>query len=113
MVFFSAEGGRNSSFERARVLASIILWRLLALVQAFFSLRLVLVFFSAHPQTPVVAKLYEYTDVLIRPFFGIFPDITVWGGQVDVSAIAAIIGYCLGLYFFEKFLHIFHVRLLN
>ncbi len=102
---------QNLSFEQARVLISIILWRLLALVQTFFLLRLLLVFFGANPQTLVVAKLYEYTNVLIWPFLGIFPDITIWGGLVDVSTIATMVGYCLALYFFEKFLHIFQVRL--
>ncbi|MEK7636366.1 MAG: hypothetical protein AAB362_01660 [Patescibacteria group bacterium] len=111
MAFFSVFGGQNISFEQARVFISIVLWRFLGLVQAFFSLRLALVFFDANPQTFVVAKLYAYTDIFIWPFAGIFPDIVVWGGRIDVSAIATMAGYCLALYLFEKFLYIFQVQL--
>ena len=94
--------------DKAYFLISAVLWRLLMLVQTFFFLRMALLFFKANPQTLVVKELYEYTGILVRPFAGIFPNATVWGGEIDAATAAAMAGYCLGLYIIERLLRLFH-----
>ena len=66
-------------------------------VMLFFTVLEVLLLFrfifklsGANANQPLIAALYAFTDVLVRPFQGIFPEPRV-GTVVDVAAILAIL----------------------
>ncbi len=95
------------SYVKVYVLISGTLWRLLMVLHLFLLLRLALIFFGANLETPVVKAYYRYTDMVVTPFFGIFPNVTVWGGVIDVPTVAAMVGYCFLLIVIDRLLKLF------
>ena len=68
---------------------------ILYLITFFIGMRVILRFFSANPQTPMVAWIYNISGSLIYPFRGIFPDLSSQVGMLDLVAITALIGYMI------------------
>ena len=84
-----------------------VLKRTLAIGEFLLLLRLVLKFAHASPFTVIVDFLYYITDFLVWPFHGIFADYIVLERAIDMSTIAAMIGYVLALFILFKLLRLF------
>jgi uncharacterized protein YggT (Ycf19 family) len=67
----------------------------LGLIAFFLGLRVVLKLFGANGETPIVSWVYGITERLIYPFSGIFPNLTVGGGLVDIVALISLAAYML------------------
>lgn len=67
----------------------------LGLVAFFLGFRVVLKLFGANSGTPFVSWIYGVSDSLTYPFSGIFPNMTVIGGSVDIVALISLAAYML------------------
>lgn len=68
------------------------------------ALRVVLKFFSASPEAPFVAWLYETTDAILYPFLGMFPTPVFGGSEIDLSAMFGMaVILAVGYVFAEAF----------
>ena len=59
-------------------------------LEVLLLLRFVFKLSGANADQPLIAGLYAFTDVLVRPFQGIFPEPRV-GTVVDVAAVLSIL----------------------
>ncbi len=86
-----------------------IIKKLLLLTEFFLFLRLILKFLDANPKTFVVSLIYQYSDIFLSPFQSIFPDI-YWprGYSIEVTTIAAMIGYALVVFVIVQILRFFY-----
>ncbi|MCX6761103.1 MAG: hypothetical protein NTZ84_03320 [Candidatus Nealsonbacteria bacterium] len=87
---------------------SSIIKKILGLLELFLFLRLLLKFLGANSQTLVVGQIYKYSGILVYPFDFIFHDI-YWpqGHIIEVSSIAAMIGYALAIFILFQLLQTF------
>jgi len=85
----------------------MVLKRILAIGEFLLLLRLVLKFAQASSETFVVKYLYGATDLLVWPFYGIFPDYILFEHSLDMATIAAMIGYILAFFILFKILRLF------
>lgn len=98
------------NFLIVTILAKTYYWlmylsrRVLAIIELFLFLRLLLRFLAAAPQSFVVALIYEVTEKILLPFHGIFPDITVVGRSLDIVAVSGMIGYLLAYFILGRIL---------
>lgn len=68
----------------------------LAFVELFIVLRIILKLFGANPEAPFVSWVYETSRGLVAPFLGMFPAPTLTGGFViEFSSIFALIVYAV------------------
>ncbi len=65
------------------------------LVEGALGFRFVLRLFSANAQTPLVAFVYHWTDVLLQPVAFIFPNATIGTSVIDFVALAAMVIYSI------------------
>lgn len=71
----------------------------LAVVSFFIGFRILFKFFTANPQTPFVAWVYQVSETFIYPFNGIFPNLQIQAGAVfDIAAIISLLSYILLTY---------------
>jgi hypothetical protein len=70
----------------------------LAAIVFFLGLRIVLELFSANPATPFVAWVYTVSEGLVTPFAGIFGNLFLGIGTLDVTAVIALFFYGLLFY---------------
>lgn len=79
--------------------ADIVLARIingiLAIIVFFLGFRILFQLFSANPNTPFVAWVYDISRVILAPFSGIFPSQSVGQGVLDLPALIALIVYAL------------------
>ncbi len=85
----------TDSMRKTYQWAEYLLERALAVAELFFLVRFFLKALGANQTTFVVAKLYGFTDALVWPFAGIFPNTNWLGYPIDVVAISAMVGYGL------------------
>ena len=82
--------------------------RALFLFEFFLFLRLLLKFFGANPETPVVALIYQYSGPFISPFNFIFPDIYLSKGYlIEIATVSAMIGYAILVFLIVQLLKVF------
>lgn len=67
----------------------------LSIIAFFLGLRIILRLFSANPATPFVAWVYNISEFFLSPFRGIFPNMGIETGVLDMVAIIALVGYML------------------
>lgn len=67
----------------------------LSIIEFLLALRIVLELLGASASSQFVAWVYAVTDALIGPFASAFPNWSVGGFVIDVSAIFAMIGYAI------------------
>lgn len=77
------------------------------LLESLLFLRLVLKFLSANPNTTVVYYIYKYSDILVKPFNFIFPNIIWEGRPIDTVTISAMIGYAILVFLIFEILKFF------
>lgn len=89
-------------------LISSIIKKLLGLLEMFLFIRLLLKFLGANSQTLVVSQIYKYSNIFVSPFDFILHDI-YWpeGHIIEVSSIAAMIGYALAIFIIFQLLQTF------
>jgi uncharacterized protein YggT (Ycf19 family) len=82
--------------NRGRTLERAVIF-LFGLIQALLVLRIVLLLLAAREGNDLVALIYNFTDLLVAPFRGIFAIERVAEGQtaLDVAAIVALVGWTL------------------
>lgn len=90
---------RGSSSAVARMLRAVaqLVGLALGIVELLLIVRLVLLFFGANPAAQFTSVIYGWTDPLVAPFQGVFPNVI--GGAdhvIDAAAILAIIVYAIG-----------------
>jgi len=70
--------------------------KLLALIEGFLFLRLLLKFLGASEKAFIVDLIYKGTDVLVSPFDFIFPNI-YWPKDmlIETATLSAMIGYAI------------------
>ncbi|HLD81595.1 MAG TPA: YggT family protein [Patescibacteria group bacterium] len=69
---------------------------IITLIEVFLSLRFVLKLFSANPQTPFVAWVYDTSQPLLKPFQGIFPSPVIEEGYVlEFTTLFALLVYAI------------------
>ena len=59
------------------------------------ALRVILVLLGASASAPFVAWIYSVTGSLMGPFVGAFPNLSLGGLVLDISALFAMIGYAI------------------
>ena len=83
-------------------------WTILGLVEFGIALRLALKFLGANAGTLVVRYIFSYTDLLLLPFRSIFPDYVWYGKPVELTSIAAMLGYIILAIIVFSFIKLFH-----
>lgn len=84
---------KKHTINKTRTLITRLIWYVVGVIAALLALRIVLLLFSANPETLFVDFVYSLSGIFVVPFSGIFaqPDYTRF--YVDTSSIVAIIVY--------------------
>ncbi|MBI2096777.1 MAG: YggT family protein [Candidatus Sungbacteria bacterium] len=85
--------------------AILVIW---GLVEFVLLLRLMLVFLRANPEALVAREIYRLTRTLLFPFQSILPDYIWRDRPIELTAVAAIIGYLIAGLAVLSFLKLFH-----
>ncbi len=89
---------RRSSSAAART--TIKIYQAINLVtdiaEAALLLRVVLIFLAADPTAGFANLVYSLSSPLVAPFQGLFPEVVISQGEVDLAAIIAMVAYALG-----------------
>jgi len=90
------------------VLERLIIF-LFALIQGLLILRIVLLLVAARQGNDLVALIYDVSDIFVAPFRGILGrnQIPAGGTDLDVAAIAALIGWTIVELIILGFLRVF------
>jgi hypothetical protein len=64
--------------------------------EALLLLRIVLIFLAADPTAGFAHLVYGLSSLLVAPFQGLFPEVVISQGVVDLAAIVAMIAYAFG-----------------
>ena len=83
-------------------------WTVFGLVEFCIALRLALKFLGANAGTLVVRYIFSYTDLLLAPFRSIFPDYVWYGKSVELTSVAAMLGYIILAIIVLSFIKLFH-----
>ncbi len=70
-----------------------LLEKILILAESLLGVRFILRFLNASSGAEVVRLFYSLTDFLIAPFKGIFQNVVIAGGTVDLVVLSAMIAY--------------------
>lgn len=70
----------------------------LSFLSFFIILRVILRLFSANPSTPFVSWIYSISEFFIYLFRGIFPNLALTSGILDLVALIALLAYVLVAY---------------
>lgn len=89
-------------FSRICAFFSLLLKRLLLLAEIVLFLRLLLKFLGANPNAFAVGHFYKYTDFLVWPFKGIFPNVFLGGGLIETATLSAMVGYAIIVFILVK-----------
>lgn len=83
--------------EQTEVVARIaqLVWLLVALVEVFIGIRVVLKLLAANPQNAFASFIYALSDVMLLPFLGITIAPGANGVVLDVPAIIGMLVYAL------------------
>lgn len=65
------------------------------IILTLIGLRMVFLLFNANPANQFVAWVYEISQPLVAPFAGIFTDISLLNGRLEMATIVALIVYGL------------------
>lgn len=76
------------------------------IVTAVLILRIVLLYLSASSLTPFSQLVAVFSTPLVLPFAGLFPPILFFSGQVDLSAVVALVAYALAARVLESFVRL-------
>ena len=68
---------------------------LFLVIEFFLGLRLILRFFAASSAAPFVAWIYRFSDGIMAPFAGMFANIRVQQGTLDINALIALVLYAI------------------
>ncbi len=113
MVLFPTSSASQSSDLLRRFLRAIyrlvrrVAWAVFGLVEFGLALRLTLKFLEANTGTLVVRYLFSYTEILLAPFQSIFPDYVWYGKPVELTSVAAMLGYIIFAIIIFLFLELF------
>jgi uncharacterized protein YggT (Ycf19 family) len=66
------------------------------IAEALLILRIVLIFLAADPAAGFANVVYGLSSPLVAPFHGLFPEVVIAQGEVDLAAIIAMMAYALG-----------------
>ena len=103
----------NIQYKFMKILTKIysviisIIKKLLGLLEIFLFLRLLLKFLGANDDTLIVSKIYQYSSFFVSPFDFIFHDIYWQGHIIEISSIAAMMGYALAAFILFQLLQTF------
>ena len=67
----------------------------LAVIVFFLGFRIIFQLFSANPNTPFVAWIYDVSSVIMSPFRGIFPSQAIGESLFDLPAFIALLIYAV------------------
>lgn len=69
----------------------------LGVVELLLLVRIVLLFFGANPTAEFTGLIYGWSNPIVAPFQGVFPNVNgTAGGVLDAAAILAMIVYAIG-----------------
>ncbi len=68
---------------------------LLSVIAFFLTMRILFLFFSANPSTPVVSWILEISSFLMIPFAGMVRNLSVSTGILDIVALITLTVYVL------------------
>lgn len=86
---------RPYSFFSPATLVSRIVGAVFGIIGFLLAVRIVLELLGASASAPFVAWVYSVTGGLMGPFAGAFPNLSLGGFVLDISAIFAMIGYAI------------------
>ena len=89
----------SASYAASRTLHAIaqVISLILGVVELLLLVRIVLLFFGANPSAEFTTLIYGWSNPLVAPFQGVFPNVMGSGGGVlDAAAILAMIVYAIG-----------------
>lgn len=70
---------------------------ILGVVELLLLVRIVLLFFGANPSAEFTTLIYGWSNPLVAPFQGVFPNVMgSAGGVLDAAAILAMVVYAIG-----------------
>lgn len=87
-----------SSYAVSRSLHAVaqVISLVLGIVELLLLVRIVLLFFGANPTAEFTSLIYGWSNPLVAPFQGVFPNVVGTGGGVlDAAAILAMIVYAI------------------
>lgn len=76
-------------------LASRVVGTIIGIIGFLLAVRIVLELLGASASAPFVAWVYSVTGSLMGPFAGAFPNLSLGGFVLDISALFAMIGYAI------------------
>jgi hypothetical protein len=99
----------NVGAERRIQLSKAVqfIWLVTGLVEAFIGLRIVLKLIAANPNTPVARFVYNLTDLVLWPFFGLtVTPATDSGIILELSSFVAMVVYIVAAWALLKVLYL-------
>ena len=83
------------------------IWLLTGLVEAFIGLRIILKLIAANPGTPFVRFVYNLTDLVLWPFFGLTVTPATGSGIIlELSSFIAMVVYAVAAWALVKILYL-------
>ena len=106
-----AELAVEQRYYPAIFVARVINW-IAGIIELALALRLLLELFGANSASQFVAWVYGVTSVILGPFAGAFPNLSLGGSSiVDVVTIMAMIGYAILGWILIQFLSLIFVTI--
>lgn len=76
-------------------LISTLINLIFGIIISLVALRLVFMIFKANPANNFVAWIYDASQPFVAPFAGIFQDIILLGGRLEMATVVALVVYGL------------------
>lgn len=105
----AARSSGSSSPAVSRLLHAVaqIISLAVGIVELLLLVRIVLLFFDANPTADFTSLIYSWSNPIVAPFQGVFPNVMGSSGSVlDAAAILAMIVYAIGARVAEAFLRL-------
>lgn len=78
-----------------KYIAVKILNFIFGIIVLFLGLRIILRLFGASSEAPIVSWIFNISQSLISPFAGMFEDLQLGNGSLDISALVALVFYVI------------------
>lgn len=90
--------------------ASKLIWLALYVVEILITLRIMLKFMPANPDSPIVVFIGELTSVLLIPFAGLIAPVTIGGNILEMASVFAMGVYALAAVAIERLVWLIFYR---
>ncbi len=92
------------------ILASKLIWLILYVIEALLALRIIFELTSANPESLTIIFIGRLTSLLLVPFAGLIPSITIVGKMLETTSILAMGIYALAAVAIERLVWLISYR---